>query len=270
MERRTALIDGYSRSAPRYDQTAGMTYLTALWKLLPRVQVAPNPAILDVACGTGINLLEAARVLGPCRRLHGVDLAPGMVEEARRKATALGLSATFSVGDAEQLELEDGAFDLVICNSAYHWFPDRQRAIAEFSRVLRPGGQALVNCVADPGFHEWVRVVDDVWARLFATPRSWLPPLPTPGELMGHIGTAGLALEHLDYEVDPQPVSDVAAFLRTMTVVAPTWIAGVPAGGARAMMTAMTEALERGPAGPFVVTGAGVATVSRKPQAKRA
>jgi ubiquinone/menaquinone biosynthesis C-methylase UbiE len=270
MERRTALIDGYSSSAPRYDQTAGMTYLTALWKLLPRVRVAPGPAILDVACGTGINLLEAARVLGPCRRLHGIDLAPGMVEEARRKATALGVPATFSVGDAEHLEVEDGAFDLVICNSAYHWFPDRQQAIAEFARVLRPGGQALVNCVADPGFHEWIRVVDDVWSRLFGTPRSWLPALPTPGELMGHLGFAGLALEHLDYEVDPAPVDDVAAFLRTMTVVAPTWLAGVPAGGARAMMTAMTEALARGPAGPFVVTGAGVATVSRKPPAKRA
>ncbi len=270
METRTALIDGYSRSAPMYDQTAGMTYLGALWKLLPRVKLAPGPAILDVGCGTGINLLEAARVLGPCRRLHGVDLAPGMVEEARRKAKTMGAPATFAVGDAERLEVEDASFDLVICNSVYHWFPDRQRAIAEFSRVLRPGGQALVNCVAAPGFHEWIRVVDDVWSKLFVEERKWLPPLPTPGELMGHIGAAGLSLEHLEYEVDPLPVDDVAAFLQTMTVVAPTWLAGVPAGGARSMMTAMTAALTRGPAGPFVVTGAGVATISRKPQAKRA
>src|ERR1700734_2022340 len=109
METRAALIEGYSRSAPMYDKTAGMTYLTALWKLLPRVRVGSSPAILDVGCGTGINLLEAARVLAPCSRLVGVDLAPGMVQEARRKATAAHVSATFMVGDAEHLELEDKA-----------------------------------------------------------------------------------------------------------------------------------------------------------------
>jgi ubiquinone/menaquinone biosynthesis C-methylase UbiE len=267
MDRRAALIEGYSRSAPMYDQTAGMTYLGALWKLLPRVRPSPRPAILDVGCGTGINILEAARVLGPCRRLVGVDLAPGMVEEARRKASLMGVPATFMVGDAERLELEDASFDLVICNSVYHWFPDRQRAIAELARVLRPGGKVLVNCVADPGFHEWIRVVDEVWTRLFTQPRSWLPPLPTPGELMAHVRGAGLALEHLEYEVAPAPVQDVSAFLRTMTVIAPTWIAGVPPGSARAMMTAMTEALGGGTAGGFVVTSAGVATVSRKPAA---
>jgi len=264
MERRAALIDGYSRSAPMYDQTAGMTYLGALWKLLPRVRLGPGPAVLDLGCGTGINLLEAARVLGACRRLVGVDLAPGMIDEARRKAQAAGVPATFAVGDAEHLELPDASFDLVICNSVYHWFPDRQRAVAEISRVLRPGGQALVNCVADPGFHEWARVVDEVWSRLFHEQRAWLPPLPTPGELMAHLLAAGLALEHLEYEVDPVPVNDVGAFLRTMTVVAPTWLAGVPAGGARGVMNAMNEALAAGPNGPFVVTAAGVASVSRK------
>jgi hypothetical protein len=81
---------------------------------------------------------------------------------------------------------------------------------------------------------------------------------------MGHVRAAGLALEHLEYEVDPMPVMDVAAFLRTMTVIAPTWITGVPANGARAMMTAMTEALGAKAQGPFIVTAAGVATVSRK------
>jgi ubiquinone/menaquinone biosynthesis C-methylase UbiE len=266
MERRAALIDGYSRSAPIYDQTAGMTYLSALWKLLPRVKVSPLPSILDVGCGTGINLLEAARVLGPCKRLQGVDLAPGMVEEARRKASAMSVPATFVVGDAEHLPVEDESVDLVICNSVYHWFPDRGRAISELARVLRPGGQVLVNCVAAPGFQEWIQVVDDVWLRLFGQARAWLLPLPTPGELMGHLRAAGLAMEHLEYEVDPAPVTDVPAFLRTMTVVAPTWLAGVPQGGGRAMMTAMTEALTKSSGGGFVVTSAGVATVSRKPE----
>jgi ubiquinone/menaquinone biosynthesis C-methylase UbiE len=265
METRAALVDGYSRSAPTYDQTAGMTYVMALRRLLPRVRVAPAPAVLDLGCGTGINLLEAACALGPCSRLHGVDLAPGMIHEARRKTAAAGLPATFEVGDGEDLAVEDASFDLVICNSVYHWFVDRSRAVAEMSRVLRPGGQVLINCVADPGFHEWVRVVNEVRERLFHEQGSWLPALPTPAELMAHVRAAGLILEHLEYEVDSVPLWDVHGFVRTMTVVAPTWLAGVPAGGARAVTTAVTEALSGDAAGPFVVTAAGMASVSRKP-----
>ncbi len=266
MERRAALVDGYSRSAPIYDQTAGMSYLGALWKLLPRVNVGPNPAILDVGCGTGINLLEAARMLGPCQRLLGIDLAPGLVDEARRKAKLAGVPATFVVGDAEQIALGDASVDLVICNSVYHWFPDRARAVAELARVLRPGGQVLINCVADPGFHEWVQAIDEVWRRLFGEAHDWLPPLPTPSEMLGHLRAAGLTVEHLEYEVDPAPVQDVQAFLRTMTVIAPTWLAGIPQGGGRAFMTAMTQALTPSPGGTFMVTGAGIASVSRKPK----
>jgi ubiquinone/menaquinone biosynthesis C-methylase UbiE len=265
METRAALIEGYDRSAPIYDQIAGMIYLGALRKFLPRVRVGSSPAILDLGCGTGINLLEAARALGPCGRLHGVDLSPGMIGQARRKASAAGVPATFEVGDAEHLALEDATFDLVICNSVYHWLSNRSRAVAEMSRVLRPGGQVLVNCVADPGFYEWVRVVDQVRSRLFHEQQSWLPPLPTPAELMSHLRAADLALEHLEYEVVPIPVQDAGAFLRTMTVIAPTWLAGIPPDGVQTVVSAVTEALRASAAGPFVVTGAGLASVSRKP-----
>ncbi len=268
MDTRASLIEGYSRSAPTYDQTAGMIYLGVLRKFMPRVRVGPSPAVLDLGCGTGINLLEVARALGPCRRLAGIDLAPGMIVEARRKAAAAGVPATFEVGDAEHLALEDASFDLIICNGVYHWFPDRSQAIAEMSRVLRPYGQVLIICVADPGFHEWVRVVDRVRSRLLNEQRPWLPALPTPAELMGHLRAANLVVEHLEYEVDPVFVSDPEAFLRTMAVIAPTWLAGVPPDGADAVMTAVSEGLSGSGGGPFTITGAGLICVSRKLEAQ--
>ncbi len=266
METRAALIEGYSRFAPLYDETAGAIYLGALRKyLLPRVHVRPSPAVLDLCCGTGINLLEVARVLGACRRLHGIDLAPGMIEEARRKADAAGLAAVFDVGDAEHLDLEEASFDLVICNSAYHWFADRAGAIAEMSRVLSPGGQVLVSSVVAPGYREWVRVVDDVRRRMVEEPPPWFPALPTPDELMGHLRDAGLTLEYLVCEVEPFPVQDPDGFVRVMTVVGPTWLSGVSDARSREAVTAVTEAISAGDAGPFVVTAAGAASVSRKP-----
>lgn len=116
------LARGYSQSAPRYDALAGHLYLTGIRRLLPRVRVAPGPAVLDVGCGTGVNLLEAARQFAPTSLLCGIDISPGMVEVARAKAGALGLPADIRVGDAEQLPFPDTTFDLVICNSVLHWF----------------------------------------------------------------------------------------------------------------------------------------------------
>jgi ubiquinone/menaquinone biosynthesis C-methylase UbiE len=271
MDTRAAIIEGYSSSAPLYDQIAGAIYVGALRKyLLPRLSVGPAPAVLDLGCGTGINLLEVARVLGDCSRLNGIDLAPGMIAEARRKAAEAGVPAVFEVGDAERLAFEDGSFDLVVCNSVYHWFADRPGAVAEMSRVLRPGGQVLVSTVVQPGYGEWFEAIDDVRCRLLDEPlqerRGWCPPLPTTSEVTDHLQEAGLKIEYLVLEVEPFPVRDPRGFLRLMTVVSPTWLAGVPIGKVPAVMTAATELFSvESEEGPFVVTAAGLATVSRKP-----
>jgi ubiquinone/menaquinone biosynthesis C-methylase UbiE len=258
-----ALGEAYDRSAAAYDQVAGSIYLRTLWSLLPHVRLGPNPSILDVGCGTGINLLEAARTLAPCQSLTGVDLSPGMLAAARRKAAAAGVKATFAVGDAEALPLADGSVDLVICNSAYHWFPDRSRAVQEMARVLRPGGQVLLATLAQPGYEEWMRVVDEVHRRVFGKPSGTFPEMPTPVEVLAQLRGAGLAVEHMIYKVTPAPVTDVAAFLETMNVVAPVWT-GAPQGPAAARIRAETQTAMRA-ARSFVCTQAGLEAVARKP-----
>jgi ubiquinone/menaquinone biosynthesis C-methylase UbiE len=269
MDQKDALRDGYSRSAPVYDQTAGMSYVKALWRLLPRVSVGPQPAILDVGCGTGINLLEAARTLGPCRTLMGVDLSPGMIEVAKRKAASAGVAASFTVGDAESLAAADGSFDLVIGNSVYHWFADRRRTAAELFRVLRPGGQIVLACVAHPGFGEWVRIVDEVRARQLGkgASGSWMPALPTSSELYENLAAAGFTVEHMSYELDAMPVMDVPAFLQTMSVIAPTWLSGVTESARRNFMGSVAEAMvKKSPPTGFSVTTAGMGAVARRPR----
>lgn len=264
MEKKEALGEAYDRSAPAYDQAAGGIYLRALWALLPYANVAPMPSILDVGCGTGINLLEAARVLGPCRRLAGVDLSPGMLAVARRKAAAAGLAATFTVGDAEALELPDGSFDLVICNSAYHWFPDRARAIAELSRVLRPGGQLLLTTLASPGYEEWIGVINGVWARLFGRACAAFPEMPTPGELSAQLRAAGLAIEHFRYQIQPAVVKEPQGFLDTMAIIAPVWLSDVAGADTKRVMAAARSAIEASGSTGFVCTQAGIEAVARK------
>lgn len=258
------MIQGYDRAATSYDQAAGMIYLKALQGLLPFVRVASCPSILDVGCGTGINLFEASRVLAPCRRLVGVDLSPGMVNVARRKAAAYGVSAVFSVGDAQALDVEDGAFDLVICNSAYHWFPDRARAIAELARALRPGGQLVIASLAQPGFDEWFSVVHDVWRRLFGCACPAFPEMPDAAALPAQLRAAGLGIEHFKYQLGPTRIADIPAFVSMMAVISPAWLSDVPSGTSTRVMEETERALATRSHDGFVCTYAAVEAVARK------
>jgi ubiquinone/menaquinone biosynthesis C-methylase UbiE len=273
MESKAALGEAYDGSAQSYDQTAGAIYLRALRGLLPFASVAPRPAILDVGCGTGINLLELAHTMGPCSKLVGVDLSSGMLEVARRKAAAAGVAATFQVGDAEALELPDGTFDLVVCNSVYHWFPDRSRAIGEMARVLRPGGQLLLGTIASPGYEEWMGVVNTVWTRLFGSACTALPAMPTPGELSGQLRAAGMGIEIFRYQITPFLVTEPRTFLSMMAVVAPVWLPESPDGDAQRVLEETLGALQS-PSG-FLCTQAGIEAIARKgaplpPQQRRA
>jgi SAM-dependent methyltransferase len=69
-----------------------------------------------------------------------MDISPGMLAALQRNAADLGLAVATVTGDAESLSLADESFDLVFGHAVLHHIPDLERAFAEFSRVLRPGG----------------------------------------------------------------------------------------------------------------------------------
>ncbi|MFO7172331.1 MAG: class I SAM-dependent methyltransferase [Bacillota bacterium] len=267
MERKTLLASGYSESAPVYDATAGAQYLAGLRRLLPLLRpLPPWPAILDVGCGTGINLLEAARVFGPCRLLVGIDLSPGMVAVAQEKAAQAGVPATILLGDAEALPLPDATFDLVICNSAYHWFENRQQAVAEMARVLRPGGQLILICAADPGFREWAGLLEGTLRqRLGPLAPPAFPRLPEPEELYSHLLQAGLEPVYFNRVITPVRVQDPAGFVRLMATVAPSWQAALPPGLRAQVEQEVAGAMARVAPGGFLCTWAALEAVARRP-----
>jgi ubiquinone/menaquinone biosynthesis C-methylase UbiE len=110
--------------------------------LLSRLAGEPPQRALDVGCGTGFLALRLAE-LG--HTVTGVDLSPQMIEHARRKAQQQHLQIDFRVADAADLDCADHAFDLVVARHVIWNLPDPQRGVAEWLRVLRPGGRlALV------------------------------------------------------------------------------------------------------------------------------
>tara|TARA_R110000850_G_scaffold166401_12_gene291559 strand:- start:3904 stop:4713 length:810 start_codon:yes stop_codon:yes gene_type:complete len=94
--------------------------------------------VLDVACGTGVVAVTAAR-LGA--NVCGLDLSPVLLEDAVKHAKVLDLDIDFSEGDAEQLPYPDAHFDVVLSQFGHMFAPRPPMAVSEMLRVLKPGGR---------------------------------------------------------------------------------------------------------------------------------
>lgn len=84
------------------------------------------------------------RVVGAAGRFVGVDVNPGMIDVAKRLPTPDGVTIDWQEGDATSLDLDDDAFDLVVCQQGLQFFSDRVAGAREWQRVLAPGGRAVV------------------------------------------------------------------------------------------------------------------------------
>jgi ubiquinone/menaquinone biosynthesis C-methylase UbiE len=137
----------WNRRAPGFDADFGHSIRThgerAAWDRILDLVVPSRGALdaLDVGCGTGFLTLELA---ARGHRVTGVDFAPAMIAEARRKAAERGASVRFEEGDAEQLPYSAGSFDLVISRHLLWTLPHPEAAIDEWIRVLRPGARLVV------------------------------------------------------------------------------------------------------------------------------
>jgi SAM-dependent methyltransferase len=98
---------------------------------------------LDLACGTGA---VAERAAAAAASVTGIDLAPALIDTARRRAAERGLEIDYRVGDCEALELPDAAFDVVSSTFGVMFAPDHEATARELARITRPGSRiALAN-----------------------------------------------------------------------------------------------------------------------------
>jgi SAM-dependent methyltransferase len=93
--------------------------------------------VLDVACGTGVVAVTAAR-LGAI--VTALDLTPQLLERARENAGLAQVQIEWHEGDVEELPFEDRQFDTVLSQFGHIFAPRPETAIAEMLRVLKPGG----------------------------------------------------------------------------------------------------------------------------------
>jgi SAM-dependent methyltransferase len=131
--------------------------------LVDSVDPKSGETVLELAAGVGdAGLLAAARV-GPHGLVISSDLAPAMVDAARRRAAELGITGVeFRVLDAQALDLPDESVDAVVCRWGYMLMPDPAAAFRETRRVLRPGGRLAFSVWASPTRNPWAASVAGV------------------------------------------------------------------------------------------------------------
>jgi SAM-dependent methyltransferase len=113
--------------------------------LLRTAALRPCERVLDVACGTGLVTRLAAEAVGPAGSVTGVDVSPDMIQVARSVPRPAGAAIDWRTGDATSLEVEDGAYDVVLCQLGLMFMPDRLAAVAQMRRALAAGGRLVVN-----------------------------------------------------------------------------------------------------------------------------
>jgi arsenite methyltransferase len=108
-------------------------------------RIPAGATVVDIGCGAGTDVLLAALRVGPTGRAIGVDMTEAMRQRAAQGAAACGLTnVEVRSGDATRLPIDDRSADVVISNGVLNLVPEKERAVAEIARVLKPGGQVQI------------------------------------------------------------------------------------------------------------------------------
>src|SRR5256714_14382456 len=136
------------------------------------VEPTPGKRILDLACGPGTLTYPIAGSVSPGGEVFGIDLAPGMIELARRDAPP-GLPVRFELMDMEELRFPDAAFDAAVCGHGLQFGPDLLRAWTEARRVIKAGARMAASVPVDPSRPSEAQAI------LERAVGGSLPPAPT-------------------------------------------------------------------------------------------
>jgi arsenite methyltransferase len=139
------------------DETAGLPAEAAGASLgcgnpVALAELAPGEVVLDLGSGGGLDVLLSARRVAPGGKAYGLDMTDEMLELARKNRREAGVeNAEFLKGEMEDIPLPDGSVDVVISNCVINLSTEKDRALAEAFRVLRPGGRFAVYDMVFPG-----------------------------------------------------------------------------------------------------------------------
>jgi len=193
------------------------------------VRIGEGTRVLDVAAGTGNFSFAAAR---RGATVLATDFAAGMIEYLRAESERHGLvnRVRLDVMDGQQLELEDESFDVAASIFGVLFFPDPLKGLRELSRVLVPGGRAVVSTWAPPPRGEMGRIMGDAMSKtLGSLPKpSGPPPWAALGDadtFRNHLLESGFSRAHIVEVRHVWAFDDLDLFVDLMGKCAPPAVA---------------------------------------------
>jgi arsenite methyltransferase len=126
--------------------------------------------VLDLGSGGGLDVLAASRYVGPGGRVYGLDMTDDMLAVANRNRERMGVAnVEFLKGYIEEIPLPDESVDVIISNCVINLSEDKERALSEAYRVLKPGGRlAVADMVALKDVSPEIRKITDLWCGCLA------------------------------------------------------------------------------------------------------
>jgi len=134
-----AVAAAYDRWAPIYDLVFGAVFRRGR-SIAIEAANRIGGRVLEVGCGTGISLPYYSKRCS----LYGIDISDGILAKARTRAAKLSNVEAIVVMDAEDLQFDDGAFDVVVAQYVITAVPNPERALDEFARTVRRGGEIII------------------------------------------------------------------------------------------------------------------------------
>jgi SAM-dependent methyltransferase len=205
-------------------------------RMVELANVEPGQRVLDIATGIGEPALVAARRVGSAGRVVATDLSPRMLDIARERADASGLTnAEFVEADAEQLDFPEGSFDAVL----WRWGPmdlsNPSRSFVAIRRMLKPGGSfAAAVWQAGPNARPLANQAMTLAREMFDVPpgsaREPAPPESSLEQELLHAGFSAVRVEELTLTLEFASTDDCTRYLMDVSPVFATLLSGKSPG----------------------------------------
>jgi ubiquinone/menaquinone biosynthesis C-methylase UbiE len=184
----------YTERATNYEDSWHPDYSKRFMELVP---IKPGDRVLDLACGTGLEAVIAARHVGDDGIVVGVDITEAMLSEAREKLDhdetlhrRLGL-VRHSVTDLTDCpNVDRGSFDLILCSNAFVLFENPKEVVAHWREYLKPGGRVAIDITHQCNLRSGL-LLEKVARRLgmpFPSNRTWIKSKESFSEILESCG----------------------------------------------------------------------------------